>query len=74
MRKFKIGDKVKIPSEPDSEWGNEDYKQTVGLLGEVIGILSDGEILVSFPCRVGGFYYRPSYLLQNPTTKASNHD
>jgi hypothetical protein len=70
MREFKIGDKVKIPSDPDSEWVSIGYNDTVDLVGRVVGVETssngEGRVFVSFPCTSGVFFYSTSYLLTEP--------
>ena len=70
MRQFKIGDKVKIPSEPDRDCISVEYKRTVDLWGRVIGVekssIEEDRVSISFPITPEVFSYRYSYLLTEP--------
>ncbi len=71
MREFKVGDKVKIPSEPDSEWGIDwDISDTCGSIGNVVRIAPDGYVGIDIPehpvCGLGVYTFHLSYLLTEP--------
>ena len=66
MREFKIGDKVKVPSKPDSEWKNWDDSMNA-LLGKFLiveDIWLDGDVTTCTKNTLSfNATFRPSYLL-----------
>jgi len=69
MREFKVGDKVKIPSEADIGWKGwaMEMSWACGKMGVVkaVGEHESPTCLVEFE-RIRDFIYRPSYLLTEP--------
>lgn len=64
MAKFKVGDQVEIVKKVDYgvHW-NEHMENTIGLVGEVVGIGSDGEpFCVAFEYIDGRWWYHPDSL------------
>ena len=62
MREFKIGDKVKIPSEPDKYWSywTEEMNENLGSVSEITKIHG------GFIYMEDEYVYRPSYLRSDP--------
>lgn len=78
MREFKVGDKVKIPSKPDSKWVGEDYlwaeemDETCGVIFEVSAIVADFDGSANCVELDSLYTYRPEYLLTEPYNQESN--